>query len=286
MEQKTLTKTQTGNIGNAVIKRIEELAAVGFSMPKDYSYANAIKASMLTLQSVKDRNGKPALEVCTPASIQSALFEMCIKGLNAAKKQAYFIVRGNVLCLDDSYFGKVLQVKRIYPKWQPNVNLIYEGDVFEYAVDAETGRKKIIKHEQKLENIDKDFVGAYMYLPAGENGEEKDLFIMSKRQILTNWAKSSNKSQMVHKEFRDKMVQKSVVNSGCNMIINSTPELTQTVEIAEENKVDIQDVEAEEIIDVPEALENATPITEENVDKETGEVKQPKHEVTNEEADF
>lgn len=283
MEQQTLTKAQAGNIGNAVIRRIEEMAAAGFTMPIDYSYVNAIKASMLTLQSVKDRNGKAALEACTPASIQSALFEMCIKGLDVAKKQAYFIVRGNVLCLDDSYFGKVLQVKRIYPKWQPHVNLIYEGDVFEYAVDAETGRKKIIKHEQKIENIDKDFVGAYLYLPAGKNGEEKDLYIMSKKQIVTAWAKSANKAQTVHKEFRDKMVQKTVVNSGCNMIINSTPELAQTVEIAEEGKVSVEEADAEEVTDVPE-VPTATLVAGEDVDKETGEIKQPAKKET--EADF
>lgn len=282
MEQKTLTKTQTGNIGNAVIKRIEEMAAVGFTMPKDYSYVNAIKASMLTLQTVKDKNGKPALEVCTPASIQSALFEMCIKGLNVAKKQAYFIVRGNILCLEESYFGKALQVKRIYPKWQPNVNIIYEGDVFEYAVDANTGRKKIIKHQQKLENIDKDFIGAYMYFPTGENGEDKDLFIMSKKQILTNWAKSSNKAQTVHKEFRDKMVIKSVINSGCNMIINSTPELAQTAEMAEEGKVNIEEAEAEEVVEVNDAPTDAPA----NVDTETGEIKQAVPDSASVESDF
>lgn len=206
------------NVGDQVIARVNSLCEAGFTMPKDYNFVNAIKMSMLKLQELKDKNGKSALEVCTPASIQTALFRMCCKGLNAALNQVYFIVRGNVLCDQDSYFGKVLMVKRIYPDWNPNPVVIREGDVFEYAIDPKTGMKYIVKHEQKLENMDNGFVGGYMYLPTGE------LFILTKKQILTNWSKSSSREQTTHKQFDEKMVQKTLVNSGCNMIINSTPE--------------------------------------------------------------
>ena len=58
------------NVGEQVIARINSLCESGFTMPKDFSYVNAIKMSMLKLQDVKDRNGKPALEVCTPSSVQ------------------------------------------------------------------------------------------------------------------------------------------------------------------------------------------------------------------------
>lgn len=206
------------NVGDAVIARVNSLCEAGFSMPKDYNFINAIKMSMLKLQDLKDKSGKSALEVCTPVSIQTALFQMCCKGLNAATNQCYLLVRGNQLCLQESYFGKVLMVKRIYPDWNPNPVVIREGDVFEYAIDPSNGRKYIVKHEQKLENIDKVFVGGYMYLPTGE------LFILTKKQILTNWSKSSSREQLVHKTFDEKMVQKTLVHSGCNMIINSTPE--------------------------------------------------------------
>ena len=128
------------NVGDQVIARVNSLCEAGFNMPKDYNFVNAIKMSVLKLQDLKDKNGKSALEVCTPASIQTALFRMCCKGLNAALNQVYFIVRGNVLCDQDSYFGKVLMVKRIYPDWNPNPVVIREGDVFEYAIDPKTGK--------------------------------------------------------------------------------------------------------------------------------------------------
>lgn len=206
------------NVGDQVIARVNSLCEAGFSMPKDYNYVNAIKMSMLKLQELKDKNGKSALEVCTPTSIQTALFQMCCKGLSAGLNQCYLLVRGNQLCLQESYFGKVLMVKRIYPDWNPTPVVVREDDVFEYSIDPATGKKFVVKHEQKLENMDKGFVGAYMYLPTGE------LYIMTKKQIMTAWSKSSSTQQLTHKQFDEKMVAKTIVNSGCNMVINSTPE--------------------------------------------------------------
>ena len=138
MADNKLIKT---NVGDQVLTRIDELCSVGFTMPKDYSYVNAIKMSMLKLQDVKDKFGKPALEVCTPTSIQTALFKMATKGLNAALNQCYFIVRGNTLCCDESYFGKVLMVRRLYPDYIPTPVVIREGDVFEYGIAPANGKR-------------------------------------------------------------------------------------------------------------------------------------------------
>ena len=244
------------NVGDQVIARVNSLCEAGFNMPKDYNYVNAIKMSMLKLQEIKDKNGKSCLEVCTPVSIQTALFKMCCRGLNIAFNQAYAIIRGTTLCIDDSYFGKVLMVKRIYPDWNPNPVVIREDDVFEYGIDAKTGKKFVIKHEQKLENMDKGFVGGYIYLPTG------DLYIMTKKQILTAWSKSSSREQATHKAFDEKMVGKTLVNSGCNMIINSTPEYQMGMD-EETNMVEnkLPDYDAPEEQDFEEAVvvEEPTP---------------------------
>lgn len=226
------------NVGDQVIARINSLCEAGFNMPKDYSYVNAIKMSFLKLQDLKDKNGKSVLEVCTPTSIQTALFQMVTKGLNAALNQCYFIPRGNQLCLQESYFSKILMVKRIYPNWNPLPVVIREGDEFVLGIESETGRKYVIKHETKLENIDNNFTGAYMYLPTGE------LYVMSRKQILTAWSKSSSKEQSVHKTFDEKMVAKTLVNSGCTMIINSTPEYS--VASDEENNFNNDTIQNEE----------------------------------------
>lgn len=285
------------NVGDQVIARINSLCEVGFTMPKDYQFVNAIKMSMLKLQDLKDKNGRPALQVCTPASVSTALFQMATKGLNAALGQAYLLVRGDQLCLQESYFGKVLMVKRIYPHWNPNPVVIREGDVFEYSIDPATGKKFVVKHEQKLENMDKDFVGGYLYLPTG------DLYIMTKKQILTAWSKSSSREQATHKAFSEKMVGKTLVNSGCNMIINSTPEyqmgMDDETNMIENKLPDYEDaddqsytsttteyVEVEEVV-VEEPVKVETPKVAEVVEEPIALAKQPKEDIApNDDFDF
>lgn len=280
MATKELATVKT-NVGDSVIARVNSLCEVGFHMPPDYQYVNAIKASMLVLQDLKDKNNKPALEVCTQSSIASALFQMAVHGLDVSKKTAYFIVRGDKLCLHESYFGKVLQVKRIYPNFDPHPVVIHEGDEFIYDIDPNTGCKRLVKHVQKLENLDKDFVGAYMYIPTADGGQ--DLYIMSKKMILTAWSKSSSREQTIHKQFSEKMIGKTLVNSGCNMIINSTPDLAYAANSDEQDglkETHIEEAVAEEITTDDGDL----------VDTETGEVIQPqepkKEESKQEETDF
>ena len=280
------------NVGDQVIARINSLCEVGFTMPKDYQFVNAIKMSMLKLQDLKDKNGRPALQVCTPASVSTALFQMATKGLNAALGQAYLLVRGDQLCLQESYFGKVLMVKRIYPHWNPNPVVIREGDVFEYSIDPATGKKFVVKHEQKLENMDKDFVGGYLYLPTG------DLYIMTKKQILTAWSKSSSREQATHKAFSEKMVGKTLVNSGCNMIINSTPEyqmgMDDETNVIENKLPDYEDADDQsytstttEYVEVEEVVVEEPVKVEEVVEEPIALAKPPKEDLTpNDDFDF
>lgn len=280
------------NVGDQVIARINSLCEVGFTMPKDYQFVNAIKMSMLKLQDLKDKNGRPALQVCTPASVSTALFQMATKGLNAALGQAYLLVRGDQLCLQESYFGKVLMVKRIYPHWNPNPVVIREGDVFEYSIDPATGKKFVVKHEQKLENMDKDFVGGYLYLPTG------DLYIMTKKQILTAWSKSSSREQATHKAFSEKMVGKTLVNSGCNMIINSTPEyqmgMDDETNMIENKLPDYEDADDQsytstttEYVEVEEVVVEEPAKVEEVVEEPSIHAKAPKADITpNDDFDF
>ena len=261
-------KKTTSNVGTLVLNRVEEMCQVGFTMPKDYNYVNAVKATMLKLQEVKDKNGKPALEVCTPASIQSALFSMVVKGLDVSKNQAYLVVYNDKLQLQESYFGKVLQVKRIFPEWEPRPNIVHEGDTFKYAVNPETGRRELVEHTQSLENLDKPIVGGYIYLPCADGG--KDLYCMTYKQIVASWSKSRSGGATA-KQFPEKMAMKTLVNSGCNIIINSTPSQSNIADNSDDPNAPESTPEyadAEEIVEVHEL-----PDAPQYVDTETGEIK-------------
>ena len=262
------TKQTAKNVGDIVLARVDEMSKAGFSLPADYNAINAIKASMLALQEVKDKNGKPALEVCTPASIQTALFKMLCYGENVAKTQGYFIVYSNQLQYQESYFGKVLRVRRIFPDWSPTPMLIHEGDSFEYAIDPETGRKKVLKHEQKLENIDKPVIGGYLYIPCSDGGQ--DLYVMTAKEIMTAHSKSRG-GGAVHKQFVTKMWSKTLVSSGCNYILNSTPEQSYVADNSDDPNAPETEPEyayAEEVVEVKEL-----PDAPQGVDAETGEIK-------------
>ena len=93
------------NISDSVQNRITELAQDRrLVLPPNYSVGNALASAWLILQNVRDRNGQPALKVCTPQSIANALLDMAIMGHNPAKKHGYFIVYGDQLTWFPSYF--------------------------------------------------------------------------------------------------------------------------------------------------------------------------------------
>ena len=262
-------KQTAKNVGDMVLSRIDTMSKTGLSLPECYNVTNAVKATLLNLQEVKDRNGKPALEVCTPASIQSALLEMALRGLSVADKSCYFIVRGDKLCMTPSYFGRVKEARRIYPSWNPRATVIREGDEFIFEIDPATGEKRLVKHVQKFENLDKPFVGVYLYAPTLD-GSHNELHIMTKAQVMRSWAKSANKSLSVHKEFEERMVQKTIINSVCNMLVNSHPENSSFADNSDDPNAP-QEPEyayAEEVVEVQEL-----PDAPQYVDTETGEIK-------------
>ena len=267
------TKQTAKNVGDLVLARVDAMSKVGFTLPADYNPTNAIKASMLVLQEVKDKNGKPALETCTQASIQTALFKMLTFGEDVSKTQGYFIVYGSQLQYQESYFGKVLRVRRIFPEWTPVPMLIHEGDSFEYAIDPETGRKKVLRHEQKLENIDKAIIGGYLYIPCADGG--KDLYIMTAKEIAAAHSKSRS-GGAVHKQFSTKMYSKTLVSSGCNYILNSTPSQSNIADNSDDPNAPEPAQEfdyAEEVVEVHEL-----PAAPQDIDTETGEIKESAQE--------
>lgn len=262
-------KKTVKSVGDIVLSRVNEMSEAGFTLPADYNPTNAIKASMLVLQEVKDKNGKPALETCTQASIQTALFKMLTYGEDVSKVQGYFIVYGSQLQYQESYFGKVLRVRRIFPEWTPVPMLIHEGDSFEYAIDPNTGRKKVLKHEQKLENIDKPIIGGYLYIPCADGGQ--DLYVMTAKEIAAAHSKSRG-GGAVHKQFSTKMYSKTLVSSGCNYILNSTPSQSTVADNSDDPNAPEpapEYADAEEIVEVHEL-----PDAPQDVDTETGEIKE------------
>lgn len=211
------------DVTDSVMMRVKELEETGGLMfPTNYSVANQIKAAWFVLQETKDRNGKPALEVCSNSSIANAVLDMVIQGLSVSKKQGYFIVYGDKLEFQRSYFGTVALARLCGMKGLPVANIIYEGDEFIHRIDVETGLVSIVKHEQKFDNIDiSQIKGAYAIVTQPDG--QKQVTIMSISQIKAAWGQGATKGgSPAHKNFTDEMAKKTVIGRACKMIINSS----------------------------------------------------------------
>jgi recombination protein RecT len=240
-ENKTVaTTTQERNITDGVLSRVQQLSSKGdLVIPKNYSAENALKSAWLILQSVKDRNSKPALEVCTQSSIANSLMDMVVQGLNPVKKQCYFVVYGNQLQLMRSYMGTAAVTKRLKGVKDVYANIIYEKDEFEFELDLDTGLKKITKHKQSFENIDPDKIkGAYAVI-VKEDGKHY-VEVMNISQIKKSWNQGAAKGNSgAHNNFADEMAKKSVINRACKMFINTSDDsdiLVDTFDRTDEEK--------------------------------------------------
>ena len=212
------------NISEQVLARISQFQQDGgMVLPKNYSVENHLKSAWLVLQATNDRSGKPVLSVCTKGSIANALLDMVLQGLAVSKKQGYFIAYGDKLEFQRSYFGTIALAKRTGGiKGEPVANVIYEGDEFIYSIDPKTARISIVKHEQKIENIDNTKIkGAYALVTLPDGATQ--VTIMSMAQIRTAWGQGATKGNSpAYKNFAEEMAKKTVIGRACKAIINSS----------------------------------------------------------------
>lgn len=249
-------------------------------LPMNYSPANAMKSAWLTLQEVKDRNGKPAVEVCTKPSMANALLNMVVQGLNPAKKQCYFIVYGDQLVMQRSYFGTMHVAKTVCPDIKEiYADVVYQGDNFEY--EKVRGRTVITKHTQKLSNIDADKLTAAYCTIVYKDGTESST-IMTLAECKNSWRKSKMgvfgqgdnlKEGSTHAQFTAEMMKKTVTNRACKAIINASDD--SSIMISRELESTVHEVAVE-----AEVQENANTVFVDiddqpaEVDTTTGEVKE------------
>lgn len=212
------------NISEQVLSRIEQFQKDGsMILPKNYSVENHMKSAWLALQEVEDKEHHKALQICTKESIANSLLDMVLQGLSVSKKQGYFIVYGNTLIFQRSYFGTIALAKRAGGMVsEPVANVIYDGDDFQYEIDPKTAKVAIIKHSQKLENIDNSKIkGAYALVTLADGTTQ--VTIMSMQQIRAAWGQGATKGNSpAHKNFAEEMAKKTVIGRACKAIINSS----------------------------------------------------------------
>jgi recombination protein RecT len=249
------------------VKGFQESGELVF--PSDYVPENALKSAQLKLYEVQDKNYKPALDVCTKESIANALLSTVVQGLNPDKKQCYYIVRGNKLCMDRSYFGDAhvaMTVDKTIAEIVPKT--VYEED----EIETETVKAKDIVTFHKSNPFKRDkskIIGAYCNV-IYKDGTYYSV-IMTFEQIKQSWKQSpmkpinddgSVKKDSTHDKFTAEMCERTVVRKACTPIINKSSDKNLVAKFARQSAMESAeaDVGAEidenankEMIDITDA---------------------------------
>lgn len=212
------------DITDQVNGKLTALKNEGLHLPVGYTSANALKSAFFELQEVQDRNKKPALEVCTTESIANTLLDMVVQGLSPAKKQCYFIVYGNKLQLNRSYFGTQAVLKRLADVKDIWANVIYEGDTFD--IEIVDGRETLKEHKTAFTNRDNKIIGAYCIIEKVDG--EKVLTTMTKKEIDKSWSKAKTKN--VQNDFPQEMAKRTVINRAAKAFVNTSDDSDLLIE--------------------------------------------------------
>jgi recombination protein RecT len=255
----------------SVENRVSQLQQAGqLDLPSDYSASNALRSAFLVLQNTRDMQKRPALEVCTPASITNALLDMVVQGLTPARSQGYFIAYGQQLVFQRSYFGDMALAKRLDPRIADIVaEVVYQGDEFEFELIR--GKKRVVRHKQSLDSLTGQIKGAYCTI-LDHQGNEINTVIMSWPEITQSWKKSpvkpvqdngQLKAGSTHASHPEEMAKRTVVRKACKPIINSGADGHLRQSVTRSDQVQAEQEAVKEI----QAQANG-----EYIDLETGEV--------------
>lgn len=256
-----------------VLTRVEAMTDAGeLVLPANYHAGNAVKLAWLYLQTVTDKNGRAAVDVCTRESICNCFLEMVIKGLSVGKKQCYFIVTGNQLSFWEDYRGKLMRTKRDTDIADVNAQVIYEDDKFAYSVD-ENGHYQLVSHETNLSNINiNKIVGAYAVVIKDDGS--RYIEVMTMEQIRNSWMQGAAKGNSgAHTKFTDQMAKKTVISRACKIALGSSEDDEERPdEAAAEREAAQLNIGGQPKVLPTTPYEDITSQTREVVDVTTGEV--------------
>lgn len=278
-----MVKKDTVDVVAAKVKQFQESGELHF--PASYSPENAMKSAWLMLQDIKtgkNQGYKPALEVASKNSIANALLDMVVQGLNPAKKQGYFLMYGQNLVFQRSYFGTMAVTMRTTGAKSIDAVTIHEGDEVEYEVL--NARIVNLKHKQKFGSQNGKIIGAYCTIVEKDGSIYTEL--MTIEEIEKSWKQSKadpNAADSTHKKFPQEMAKRTVINRACKKFLNASDDGSLVMKHihGSDDARDEAELQEEidnnangEIIDVEGIVVEDPP--EVHVDKETGEIKPEK----------
>ena len=228
-EKKSVKTVEVRKEVDAIVKgKIEEMRTKNeIVIPDNYNVGNALNVAWLKIQEVQTSDKKPAVQVCTQASIANALLNMVIQGLDSGRNQCYFIAYGDQLQMQRSYFGTKTALRRILPEvFKIITDLAHEGDEVEWRWDDFGTRYCHHIKNDPMQNADKPISFGFCNIyDAG--GRLLGSTVMTKAEIDQAWRQSRNyKSEGgVHQKFSSEMMKKTLINRACKHLINTSTDV-------------------------------------------------------------
>lgn len=251
----------------------------GLSMPKDFNAQNALEGAISLIKTTVDKEGQPALSVCTPDSIKHAVIETLTKGLDPGHKQCYFIVYGKQLTMFESYFGWILRAMRADANIAKiNAQVVFKTDKFGY--DMVDGVKCNPHHEQDPDNVDTEIRGAYCVIIYKDGTNILDYMPIA--EIRRSWARGATKgASSAHKDQPSEMAKRTVIKRLLRNVVNTTSNGVLLADAMDEIEEEQDREEAVKDITPPELqLPNTV-----QANPDTGEVIEPPKPATTKKAD-
>lgn len=186
-------KTLETEISKEVTVNFVALQRSGIKYPKGFAPENAVKAAMFELSRLKLVE-KASTNRTTYNSVVNAVNMMMIQGLDAGKKQGYFIPYGDEVQFQRSYFGTVTMLKRLPEIEDIRAFEYYEDNIPEFNFDVATMSINSIK-SWNPNHKSKELAGAFAVIAKKDGAFE--VTNMSIDDIHTSWSQSQNYGQKV-----------------------------------------------------------------------------------------
>ncbi|AYG01683.1 RecT family recombinase [Lactococcus allomyrinae] len=227
-ENQNLTVLQT-QVAKDSAKNLMALNRAGIKYPVGFDPDNAQKSALYELSKVVDKNGvsmvdKAMTNIKTYNSIINAVNNMLIQGLDAGKKQAYFIAYGDEVQLQRSYFGTVTMLERLPEVKRVKAFEYYEDNVPTFGFDPTTMSQTI--KEWLPQHKSQELAGAFAVIEKSDGGFE--ITNMDIEEIHKSWSQSQNYGQTVWLNTPEEV--KKAKEAGHNVITRGTKNFYKTNE--------------------------------------------------------
>ena len=236
------TQWITGNIADP---------KMALAVPEGYNVGNEVASLMFAISQTKDKSGKSVFEVCSPDQIMNQVRDCVLNGLSISKKHVWPIIYGGKLSLQVSVYGKVAAFKYLFPDYEIGVNVLYEGDTYDYCTDDIANYNYITNVHSSLENRDKKIIAAYGSIYDTRTKERIYGCVMTWAEIQKNWSKSKSTDNSVQKDFPQEMAKRTLINRMVKMYVNSPNHGKKTEAVAAFNRMTANEYDDE--------LQNVTP---------------------------